>query len=270
LKNELLVKLKSFEGPLDLLLYLIRKNEIDIYDIPIAQITEEYLETLNTMQEMNLEIAGEFLVMSSTLVFIKSRMLLPVYKSENDIANDANNLAMDPREELVKLLVEYQKFQDVGKNLNELNILGRDVFSHPKVLEENNEPTVLENPGLFNLISAYQKILVKYSKEVKTHNVDKPGKNLQEKLTELAELYPDGFLNKALDELLDFPLTKNEIVVSFLAILELSKLGFLKIIQIDTYSDILLTTIKPLSMLNLGLIDKESLKYENKNIGGSI
>lgn len=257
--EDYIIKLQAFEGPLDLLLHLIRKNEVNIYDIPIAKITEEYIKAIEAMREMNLDVAGEFLVMAATLIYIKSRMLLPVYKGEEDV--EGNVTVEDPREELVRLLVEYQKYQGAGKKLGEMTVLGRDVFKHPKY-DGPKEDRPVKNMQVYQLIVAYQNIVNRFQYQFTTHDVDTPGKNLQEKLIELAELYPEGFLNLSLEELLQKPVTRNEIVVSFLCILELSKLGFLKVIQTSTNGDVLLTTVKPLSFIDRDLISKEALFNE--------
>jgi len=255
------VKLECFEGPLDLLLHLIRKNEINIYDIPIATITEEYIRAIEAMREMNLDVAGEFLVMAATLIYIKSRMLLPVYKTEDELGEE--KIVEDPREELVRLLLEYQKYQDAGKKLGERPILGRDTFKHPKP-DTSQEDRPLRNMEVFQLITAYQKVIDKYKGQFVVHDVDLKGKSLQEKITELIELYPDGFLNMALEDLFAQPITKNEVVVTFLCMLELAKLGFLKLAQVRGIGDILLTTVKPLSFIDRALISKDDLIRETR------
>ncbi|MBN1114466.1 MAG: segregation/condensation protein A [Oligoflexia bacterium] len=254
--NEYLVKLESFEGPLELLLFLIRKNEINIYDIPIAKITEEYLAALETMKEMNLEIAGEFLLMASTLIYIKSRMLLPVYREEDDPAE--TGISEDPREELVRLLLEYQQYQEAGQKLGERDILGRNIFKHPRRKSDDEERPVA-NMGLIQLINAYRKVVDKYKDQLSTHQVDLPLKSLQEKMQELSVKYPDGFLNLALDELVSEPVTRGEIVITFLSVLELARLNYIKLIQVSDDGDILLTTIRPLSLLDTSLIRKDEL-----------
>ena len=119
------VKLDAFEGPLDLLLYLIRKNEIDIYDIPISEITRQYLDMLNLMRTLNLDIAGEYLVMAATLTHIKSRMLLPAPPGEGDDEEEGD----DPRQELVNRLLEFEEFKKAARSLEERDLLERDVFA---------------------------------------------------------------------------------------------------------------------------------------------
>jgi len=258
------VKLECFEGPLDLLLHLIRKNEINIYDIPIAKITEEYIAAIEAMKEMNFDIAGEFLVMAATLIYIKSRMLLPVYKTDDD--GEIESDVVDPREELVRLLVEYQKYQDAGKGLGERPILGRDVFKHAKY-NVSTEERPLKNMEIFHLMSAYQKVFDRYRSQFSVHDVSLPGKSLQEKISELIEMYPEGFLNLPLEDIIQTPVTRNEVVVSFLCMLELAKLGFLKIVQVASSKDILLTTLKPLSMFDTSLISKAELAREAQERG---
>ena len=119
------IKLDIFEGPLDLLLHLIKKNEVDIYDIPIALITGEYLESIEIIKDMTLDLAGEFLLMAATLVHIKSKMLLPPDVAETEEEEEG----ADPREELVRRLLEYQRYREAARELSEKEILGRDVFS---------------------------------------------------------------------------------------------------------------------------------------------
>lgn len=253
------VRLDSFEGPLDLLLYLIKKNEVSIYDIPIAKITDEYLNVIETMQEMNLDVAGDFLVMATTLMYIKSRMLLPIYKSDGE-EDGITEPGQDPREELVRLLVEYQQFQDAGKKLGMRPILGRDTFVNPQY--KSGEKPPLKDMALFSLVNSFQKLIEKQKRKESFHQIYMPGKTVEQKTAELISRYPEGFLNLSIEELLAEPLTRNEIVVTFLAILELSKLNFIKIIQVSPDSDILITTIKPLNTMDLNTFRKNSLLKE--------
>ncbi|MCX6112462.1 MAG: segregation/condensation protein A [Proteobacteria bacterium] len=256
---KLSVKLEAFEGPLELLLHLIRKNEVNIYDIPIADITKEYIQAIAVMREMNLDIAGEFLVMAATLIYIKSRMLLPVYKDEDEDNSDI--FKEDPREELVRLLLEYQKYQDAGKTLGQREILGRDTFKHSRqIVSKEDRP--LKNMEIFQLITAYQSIINRYQDQFSIHDVDMPGKSLQDKIIELIDRYPEGFLNITLDELLLAPITRNEVVITFLCMLELAKLGYLKIIQNNNVGDILITTVRPLSFIDTNLISRDDLFKE--------
>jgi len=147
------IKLDVFEGPLDLLLYLIKKNEVDIYDIPIALITRQYMKYIDLMKSLDLDLAGEYLVLAATLTHIKSRMLLPV--SEEDEEEDEE----DPREELVKQLLEYKAFKEAALGLDKMNILGRDVFGRDYSCDdtEKDEQPLMEI-GIFELVEAFRRI----------------------------------------------------------------------------------------------------------------
>ncbi|MCK5553947.1 MAG: segregation/condensation protein A, partial [Deltaproteobacteria bacterium] len=140
------VKLEIFEGPLDLLLHLIRRNQVDIYDIPIATITDQYLDYLSLMKALNLDVAGEFLLMAATLLQIKSKMLLPSLPEEGEEEED-------PRAELVNRLLEYEKYKEAAARLHERDILERDTFVPGKQVEESEEGGLVE-VGVFELIEA--------------------------------------------------------------------------------------------------------------------
>lgn len=223
------IKLDIFEGPLDLLLHLIKKNEVDIYDIPVASITEQYLEYIEMMKEMNLEFAGEFLVMAATLVHIKSKMLLPV----DEEAPPEEEEGIDPREELVRKLLEYQRYKEAAKELAEKNLLGRDVFTRgsEESLDELEEGAGFVNVSVFDLMEAIKGILERAPKERKIELTSERFK-IADKINDVMEylgrtrsapftsLFPDGA-------------TKGEIVVTFLAILELAKLLMIRLHQTD-------------------------------------
>ncbi len=147
------IELESFQGPLDLLLHLIRKNELDIADIPIAEITGQYLAYLDIMRELDLEVASEFLVMASTLIYIKSRMLLPVDEEEEEGEGE------DPREELIRRLLEYQKYKKAAEDLGGRTILNRDVFPRPEMEAPPSEEDVFTEASIFQLMDAFQKVL---------------------------------------------------------------------------------------------------------------
>ncbi|MFQ5901797.1 MAG: segregation and condensation protein A [Thermodesulfobacteriota bacterium] len=156
------VKLDVFEGPMDLLLHLIKKHEIDIYDIPIATITEQYLEYINLMRSLNLDIAGEFLVMASTLIHIKSKMLLPPSEDEDDEDTE------DPRDELVQNLLEYQRYKEGAKLLDESTLLGRDIFARSSLIvdlpkKEEQEIEELESVSIITLLEAFKEVLERVS-----------------------------------------------------------------------------------------------------------
>lgn len=229
------IKLDIFEGPLDLLLYLIRKNEIDICNIPIALITEQYLEYLDMMRTLNLDLAGEYLVLASTLIHIKSRLLLPPV--ENDAEGEEGE---DPRAELVQQLLEYQAFKEAALSLNERSLLDRDVFTRaapaeePTAVEEEEE-TMIE-VGVFDLIQAFRRIIAGLDKsEDLAIDVDKM--SLTDRINEIMERLAEE-KQVTFTELLGDKLDRKRIVYTFLAILELMKLRMIRAYQSGPFGTI--------------------------------
>ena len=218
------VELEIFEGPLDLLLHLIKKNEVSITDIPIATITEQYLATLEVMETLNLDVAGEFLVMAATLVHIKSRMLLPLTEDEEDEEEGA-----DPRAELVRRLLEYQRFKDAADQLEQRELLTRDVFVRSSVrMEEIPAPGFREVP-VFELLTALKRVLDRLPKDV-VHEVILDKVTVREKMTLLLDiLRKQGRL--LFESLFSSVETRMEVVVTFLAMLELVKVRAIRIFQ---------------------------------------
>lgn len=223
------IKLDIFQGPLDLLLYLIRKNEIDIYNIPIAIITEQYLEYINVMKTLNLDVAGEYLVMASTLLHIKSKMLLPVHEDEED--------EEDPRQELARQLIEYQAFKNAALNLESMNLLGRDVFKRGYPLEDElEEERALEEMSIFELVKAFQ-LIISSIKSEDLMEIDVERISLSDKINEIMERLSEEKVltfNDLLGELSD----RIRIIYTFLAILELVKLRMIKIYQVESFGTI--------------------------------
>lgn len=226
------VKLDKFEGPLDLLLYLIRKNELDIYDIPISIITRQYLEYLKLMKELNLEVAGEFLVMASTLIQIKSNMLLPA--REEDLSGEETEV--DPRAELIRRLLEYSRYKEAASLLNERNLLGRELFARTfqspelQVVEKVDEPLEVE---LFELIEAFRTILAKAPRE-SFHEVSAESISIAERINEILSLLQEKEVIR-FEELFDNILDRDYIVATFLAVLELCKLKLIRVRQQTQY-----------------------------------
>lgn len=223
------IKLDIFEGPLDLLLHLIRKNEVDIYDIPIASITEQYLEYMEMMKVMNLDMAGEFLLMAATLVHIKSKMLLPV----DEEAPPEEEEGIDPREELVRRLLEYQRYKEAAKDLNERLILGRDVFfrGQPTPLDELESDAGMMSVSVFELMGALKEILAKVPKERKIELTVERFK-IADKINFVLE-HLNQVKTSTFTSLFANDATRGEIIVTFLAILELAKLLMIKLHQTD-------------------------------------
>ncbi|MCP4681646.1 MAG: segregation/condensation protein A [Desulfobacterales bacterium] len=224
------VKLEIFEGPMDLLLHLIHKNELDIFDIPIATITDQYLGYLDMMKALNIDVAGDFLVMAATLIHIKSRMLLP---------DSGNEEEEDPRVELTRPLLEYMRFKEVAENLSERELLDRDIFarqissySEARIRDEDSQLDV----NLFQLMDAFKRIV----------NRKLPGVQLKLELDEwsveeqteviITRLKETG--NISFEDVFSGFKSVSQFIVSFLAILELVHLGLIKVLQTSHEGDI--------------------------------
>lgn len=210
------IKLEIFEGPLDLLLYLVKKDHLNVYDIPIAKVTEQYLKYINLMQLLDLNIAGEFLVMASTLMAIKSKMLLPIQEEQEEEEQE------DPRAELVRRLLEYEKYKEVAETLRERESGQKEVFKRPKVeldKELQGGKEVYFEASIFDLINAFSTALKDVPKEV-FYEVIKDEFTIEEKVHDILHLLLDVESMK-LSDLFSKAKSKIEIIVFFLAILEL-------------------------------------------------
>lgn len=229
------VKLEVFEGPLDLLLHLIKKNEVDIYDIPLSIITREYLEYVRLMKELNLEIAGEFLVMASTLIQIKSKMLLPTPVDEDSGEEDEE----DPRAELVRRLLEYQKYKEAAVSLAERELLGRDIFARKFPAPELEPAQPEEEPievEMFELIEAFRKILDRVSDE-SFHEVGAESITIAERINDILSRL-EGKESLLFEDLFPETFTRDYYIASFLAVLELCKLKMIRVVQANRYGSI--------------------------------
>lgn len=210
------VKLDIFEGPLDLLLYLIKRNDVNIYDIPIAKVTQQYLEYLELMKLLDISVVGEFMVMAATLLEIKSKMLLPEEKAEEA------PLEEDPRDDLVRRLLEYKKFKEAAGNLKELEFRRQQVFVRPASLDIDEEGEMYFEASLFDLISCFTKALKDIPRDI-FYEVIKDEFTVEQKMHEIMHLLT---LDNAvtLDNLFAKSKNKLEIVAVFLAVLELIRL----------------------------------------------
>ena len=233
-RDAMKVRCKVFEGPLDLLLHLIRQQQIDIYDIPVADITEQYLEYLNLMQELDLDIAGEFLVMAATLIQIKSRMLLPK-SPEEEGEGDAEE---DPRAELVQRLLEHEQFKKAAEILYEKRSIESEAF--PRGAEENGdeEEQSLAEVGLFDLLEALGRVL-KEAKKRQLIEISEETFSVEEQIERIRNRLSAGE-HVSFRELFSSATSREEILVTFLAMLELVRLQELKIYQSAAFGDILL------------------------------
>ena len=217
------VQLEIFEGPLDLLLHLIKKNEVSISDIPIAAITEQYLATLELMQNLNLDVAGEFLVMAATLIHIKSRMLLPAGDDEPD-----EDEGIDPQEELVRRLLEYQRYKDAAAELEQRELLTRDVFTRPAATEQAPAQGFRE-VSLFELLTALRRVIERLPKD-DAHEVVLEKITMREKMTLILDILRAGE-RVIFVALFSEVKSRMEIIVTFLAMLELVKMRAIRIFQ---------------------------------------
>jgi segregation and condensation protein A len=235
LQLPLKVRLETFEGPLDLLLYLIKKNEIDISDIPIATITQQYLEYLEMMKNLNLDVAGDFLLMAATLLHIKSKMLLPPNEEDQE---EGQKEEEDPRAELVRRLLEYQRFKDAALKLTQGPMLDREVFVRNFFGEDLGAGP--EEAGgeasLFELLEAMKKVLQGLSAE-EFEEISVEHLNIKDKILEIMERLWDRE-SVAFTELFTSFTPRREVVVIFLALLELLRLRMIKIFQAESFGTI--------------------------------
>lgn len=231
------IKLEVFEGPMDLLLHLIKENQMDIYNIQISIITEQYLKHLEILEELNLEIAGEFLVMAATLAHIKSKMLLPPEPNEEEPEEEGK----DPREELVRRLLEYQKYKNAAEQLSAFPHLGRDVFTRELSTRNNalkDVPRELAEISVFKLIEAFHKVLKTLSLET-PHQVSLETLSVRECVESIVtKIRKSKEGSVRFQDIFDRGTSRKRIVVSFLALLDLIRRGAIKIFQSDNFADI--------------------------------
>jgi segregation and condensation protein A len=211
-----------FEGPMDLLVHLIKKNELDIYDIPIALITDQYLQYLEWMKMMNIDFAGEFIVMAATLAQIKSRMLLPIHPEDDQ---------EDPRLEITRPLMEYMQMKTAAEQLTERQLLGENIFvrgsQREDILTASQDEYI--KIGLFELIDAFQKILESIPSDDRMEfSADKI--SVKDKISQIVDIL-ESKGSTTFEELFSEHPSKGEVIVTFLAILEMVKLALIRIVQ---------------------------------------
>jgi len=222
------VRLDKFDGPLDLLLHLIKKNELDICDISIAEITSQYLEYIRLMKNLNLDVAGDFLLMASTLLQIKSSMLLP-----RDEDNPEDEDEADPRAELIRRLLEYQQYKEAGMLMGARALLGREIFTRPypeaEFLAANQEDGPLELE-LFDLVDAFRSLLARIPAESFHEVAAADALNIADSINEILALLQERDMIE-FDELVRDDFTRERVIVTFLALLELCRLRMIRIFQ---------------------------------------
>ena len=226
-------KLPRFEGPLDLLLHLIKRDEMDIHDIPIANITEQYLKYIELMQLLDLDLAGDFLVMAATLMRIKAKMLLPLPKSDDE--EDEG----DPREELVQRLLEYRLYKEASGTLKEQEAVRRSIFERGMVpTEDDAGPLPLAPATLFDLLEALNRVMARrpertvYSVQTEVWDIEDKMSLIARTVAEEGQLLFSQIMFQASERM--------EIVVAFMALLELIKMGRVIVVQDENFADILI------------------------------
>lgn len=242
------VALPSFEGPLDLLLHLTREHQIDLRDIPVAFITERYLEYLDLMKSLNLDVASEFLLMAATLIHLKSRLLLPP-SEDSTVEGQDDELAGDPREELVKRLLEYQKYRDAAEQLGHRPLLGRDVFVRSPGSDDGSSEPELADASVFQLLTAFDRVLKAQGVDL-VQEIEPDRVSLSEAIAEIAtwlgpnrrRAFADLFRAKP-----GQPMGRHRLVVTFLAVLEMARLRLIRVVQEDERSSLFLIGTEELS-----------------------
>lgn len=224
------VKLEVFEGPLDLLLFLIKKDEIDIYDIPIAHITEQYLEYLNLMDQLDISVAGDFLVMAATLIYIKSKMLLP---PEPKLEGE-EDLNEDPRAELVERLLEYQKFKAAASMFYSRAEIEAATYTRGAIETDTSNPEV--SATVFDLLRVFREILKRAESAVEME-IHRDEITMAEKLAQINQMLSERFeIN--VRELFELAHSKRELILTFLAFLELVKETKITLVQRELFGEI--------------------------------
>ena len=233
------VDLEIFEGPLDLLLYLIRREELNIYDIPIGRITEQYMQYLDLMRQLNLDVAGEFIVMAATLMVIKSRMMLPVDRRQTDEGTDEE--WVDPRLDLVRQLIEYKKFKDAAGKLAEYEVLMQESFDYgggrPKFEKSAADAAdALASIDMFDLLTAFQEVLARLN-EIPQEELKGMRWSVPDKMDMILERSrAEGQIS--FSTLFTARSPRGEVIVTFLALLELLRQHRVIVYQNDAFHEI--------------------------------
>lgn len=231
------VELEVFEGPLDLLLYLVKRDEIDIYDISIERITTQYMSYIDTFKLLNVGLAGEFLVMAANLCYIKSRMMLPkhVQPPDDDVEEE------DPRWDLIKQLIEYKKFKEAANFLGERESAEQNLYRNvpEKIKSDKTERPLSEDIGIFDLIRAFQNIVDRFVDADGLGEIVDDHYTVSDKIDHLLETIKPGE-TISFYALFESATTKSELIVTFLALLELMKINILRVVQEEILGEIVI------------------------------
>ncbi len=233
-REDIKLTLGEFSGPLDLLLFLIKQEQANIFDIPIARITDEYLKYIRLMKTLDIAMAADFLVMAATLIEIKSKMLLP-----REITGEAEEEIEDPRQELIDRLLEHQKFKNAAEMLYERVTVEQAVFQRGQI--ESDENNLETNASVFDLLTVFQKILSRHKEEIQME-IEREEMSLADMLKHIrTKIFQAKEIN--LLELFQTMRTRQELVLAFIAVLELVRTDNIKLLQRKTFGDIILKAI---------------------------
>ncbi len=234
------IKLTDFEGPLDLLLFFIRRDELDVYDIPIAKITKDFLEYLQYLQELDLDIAGEFIVTAAELMQIKVQLLLPRPPGEGEEE-------LDPRAELVRRLLDYKRYKDMAEELQSMSVeqsklFNRRDFAHdPKIVEEITEENLLRDVSLFDLIAAFKYVVDRMPRK-HVHEINKLNVSIDDQIAYILEYFKQK-TETTFFQMVAPMVEKIRIVVTFIALLELIKQKQIGVRQVDPYGEMVIVKL---------------------------
>ncbi|HTL66283.1 MAG TPA: segregation/condensation protein A [Lacunisphaera sp.] len=235
------IKLPVFEGPLDLLLFLIRKNELDIYDIPIAHVTQQYLEVIYAMKELQIEVAGEFFVMAATLMEIKSRMLLP--KHQQAIDPNADEEDLDPRWELVHQLLQYKKFKEAAGRLGEMSLEAQNMLARPASAFAPASERPLKHVDRIDLWNSFNLVLRRLAEKLVVGQIHAEQVTVADQM-EYVLAHLQTRKSFTFSSLFAEKISLRRLVATFLAVLELTRLRKLRLEQTAAFTDILCTAVE--------------------------
>jgi segregation and condensation protein A len=255
MENDYKVKLEIFEGPLDLLLYLIKKDEVDIHEIQIERITKQYLDYMDVFTMLDLEVAGDFVVMAANLIYIKSRSLLPKDQRPPEETAEED----DPRWELVRQLIEYKKFKDVAGHLQQREVAQENLFSRVREKPEFAAERPISEVSIFDLINAFQNVLKRLNKTEDLREIFEENFTVSDKIDLIMKITASGVALQ-FSELFAWAASRTEVVVTFLALLELIRLKQLRVAQSEEFGEIEIVraTEAPISQLR---IDEQPAGY---------
>lgn len=249
------IRTGSFEGPLDLLLFLIQKQELDVSAISIHRITDHYLQYVEMMRELNFDVASEFLVMAATLIHLKSKRLLPSLETE---AKDPDSILPTSEEELVRRLNEYKKLQEAAQKMAELPLLDRDIFTRPGVVAPEKQ-TIWKELDLSEITLSFQDILKRSRSRSKV--IIRESTSIPERIAEIGKLLKLGEMTEFASLLSTEP-DRTEIIVTFIALLELARLKKIRVLQHETYGSIYIQLTQEFSELDPSLVT--GFQYNNR------